>query len=232
MPVYNPRLSSIDIEETRRYAGLVASRKTFPENLLAEACQTVRLFIAPKTTWEIYAYDNVFHTIMADSPVLLTSENIISLLDGAVMVAVMAVTIGERLEEAVSEEFNRGSYIKALLLDAAGTNAVEEACSQAAKLIAVRAARLGCVIGKRFSPGYGDLDLSIQADILRLVGAEQIKIGITSSLMLMPRKSITAIIGIYPCELSVKMPVLEKSGCDFCCLPYCSAKKEELTVGK
>ncbi|MDR1702265.1 MAG: methionine synthase, partial [Sporomusaceae bacterium] len=128
MPIYNPRLLAVDVEETRRYAGLNRSRETFPESLLLEACAKAQLLITPKTTWEMYAYDSAFHTIMADEPLVLTSESIISLLEGAVMAAVLAATVGERLEEEVSDEFTRGSYIKGLLLDAAGTSAVEQAC--------------------------------------------------------------------------------------------------------
>lgn len=226
MHFYNPRLSAIDIEEARRYAGLATSKKTFPEHLLVEACAQAQLFISPKAVWEIYPYDIAFHTILAPEPLLLTSQSIIAALDGAVEAAVMAVTIGERLEEEVSEEFTRGSYTKALLLDAAGTAAVEQACDQTAALIARHAARVGCVAGKRFSPGYGDWDVSVQPDILRLSGATQIGVSVTQSMMLVPRKSVTAVIGIFPYQPSLQMPVMEKADCDDCPRPFCQARKE------
>jgi hypothetical protein len=174
----------------------------------------------------MYSYDAAFHTIMAQEPLLLTSESIISLLEGAVMVAVLAATIGERLEEEVSDEFTNGSYIKGLHLDAAGTSAVEQACDKTTAFIAQHAAQFGCVTGKRFSPGYGDFELNVQPDILRLANAREIGLGVTASMMLIPRKSVTAIIGVYPYRPTLKVPVIEKNNCDFCDQPQCDARKE------
>ena len=49
----------------------------------------------------------------------------------------------------------------------------------------------------RFSPGYGDFDLKYQKDILEYLDAnKKIGISLTDSLMMIPTKSITAIIGI------------------------------------
>ena len=49
----------------------------------------------------------------------------------------------------------------------------------------------------RFSPGYGDLPIELQRDFLTLLDASR-KIGLTAteSSMLVPSKSITALIGI------------------------------------
>ncbi len=49
----------------------------------------------------------------------------------------------------------------------------------------------------RFSPGYGDLELSVQKDVLSVLNADKflgIKLG--DNLVMTPRKSITAICGI------------------------------------
>ena len=47
----------------------------------------------------------------------------------------------------------------------------------------------------RYSPGYGDWDLTVQAELLRLVGAEAISVTCTETSILQPRKSVTAVIG-------------------------------------
>jgi hypothetical protein len=131
-----------------------------------------------------------------------------------------------RLEEEVSDEFTQGSYAKALLLDAAGTAAVEQTADQTALLIAQHAAPFGCVPGRRFSPGYGDFDVKVQPDILLLAGAEKIGVGVTASMMLIPRKSVTAIIGIYPYQPSLSIPLMEKNDCHICRQQLCQARKE------
>lgn len=49
----------------------------------------------------------------------------------------------------------------------------------------------------RFSPGYGDLPLKHQPDVLRLLEAQKrLGINLTSSGLMIPRKSVTAIMGI------------------------------------
>jgi cobalamin-dependent methionine synthase I len=49
----------------------------------------------------------------------------------------------------------------------------------------------------RFSPGYGDLPLSIQKDLICLTEANKyLHIDMQDSFLMIPQKSITAIIGI------------------------------------
>ncbi|MDR1702298.1 MAG: methionine synthase, partial [Sporomusaceae bacterium] len=99
-------------------------------------------------------------------------------------------------------------------------------CDKTSAFIARHAAQFGCVTGKRFSPGYGDFELTAQPDILRLANAQEIGLGVTASMMLIPRKSVTAIIGVYPYQPSLQLPIIEKSGCDVCRQPQCDARKE------
>ena len=50
---------------------------------------------------------------------------------------------------------------------------------------------------KRFSPGYGDLPLTVQPEILSLLESEKtLGLTITDGLLMKPQKSITAIVGI------------------------------------
>ena len=55
----------------------------------------------------------------------------------------------------------------------------------------------GSTLTPRFSPGYGDLSLDLQTDLIRITEAQK-HIGITLSenLIMIPTKSVTAIIGI------------------------------------
>ena len=55
----------------------------------------------------------------------------------------------------------------------------------------------------RYSPGYGDLPLSLQGDLLWLLDAPR-RVGLTvsPSHILLPRKSVTAILGISETPVS------------------------------
>ena len=74
----------------------------------------------------------------------------------------------------------------------------------------------------RYSPGYGDLPLTLQPRLLALLDAER-KIGLTltDTCLMTPRKSVTALFG-----LSSHPQVRHASGCQSCSLKEtCSYRK-------
>lgn len=225
MPLYHPRLTTVDLDETRRYAGL--SRKAdFPPALLAEACTQAQLLAMPKGVWQVYAYDQEAHTILADKPLVLTADGIIKHLIGAVEVAVMAVTIGLPLEQEVSNLFSNNQYTLGLLLDAAGTTAVETACDAVCTVIGQHAAHSGLTAGRRFSPGYGGWSIEVQPEVLDLASGAAIGLSVTDTKMLVPRKSVTAVVGLYPYHHSLNLPHQQEIACNKCGQPGCHARKE------
>ena len=64
----------------------------------------------------------------------------------------------------------------------------------------------------RFSPGYGDLPLGIQGSFLKMLNAQRrIGLTVTDSMLLIPSKSVTALIGISDAPVS-----RGKRGCGSC----------------
>ncbi len=89
------------------------------------------------------------------------------------------------------------SPAKALVLDAVGTAAIERFCD----ILCERWKRecSPAQIRTRFSPGYGDLALEFQVPLLRtLEAARHAGITLTESLLMIPQKSVSAIVGIGP----------------------------------
>ena len=75
----------------------------------------------------------------------------------------------------------------------------------------------------RFSPGYGDLPLEIQKDLCRMLNASR-RIGLTvsESMLMVPCKSVTAVIGI-----AEEPQDHRASGCEVCNLfRTCEFRKE------
>lgn len=225
MPIYHPRLLTVDPNETKRYAGL-GSKADFSAALLTEACTQAQLLATPKGVWQVYAYDQDSHTILSPNPFNLRGESIIRHLCGAVEVAVMAATIGQPLEQEVSNLFSRNQYTLGLLLDAAGTTAVEAVCDAVCNVISGQAARTGLTAGNRFSPGYGDWPIDVQPEILALAAGATIDLSVTDTKMLVPRKSVTAVIGLYPYHQALSLPHQQELSCDKCGQPGCHARKE------
>jgi hypothetical protein len=223
MPIYNPPLSAVDKEETRRYAGLRGA-VAFPEPLLDRACAEAQLFARPRAVWHIYPYDAAAAVIAGPLPLRLAGA-VARHLAGAAEVAVLAVTIGGALEEEAQRLFVAGEYTAGLLLDAAGTTAVEAAADAADAFIADQAARRGLSARSRFSPGYGDWAVTDQPLVTALADACAIGLKVTASCMLVPRKSVTAVIGLAPAGRDPDDTAC-RQGCAGCPQSNCPARKE------
>lgn len=221
MPVYNGTLHYIDEKEARRYAGLARSGD-FPDRLISEACLEAQILSIPQGNYECYPYDCTNAVIQSTPPLTLTGGVIEKHLAGCEQVAVLAVTIGNQIESAISQHFAQGQYTAAVLLDAAATAAVEMVADQVNALIDRQAAKLGCRTTRRFSPGYGNWAVTAQAAVTALADGQAIGVSVTETSMLEPRKSVTAIIGLVP----VQQPGnTQPSGCQSCQQPNCPSRK-------
>ena len=109
----------------------------------------------------------------------------------------MAATLGAQVDKKISY-YEKISITKSMIFDACATTAIEAGCDQVEEEIKEKVLAAGNEdITFRYSPGYGDLGIDIQKEILRILNAPK-KIGLTASKynMLLPTKSVTAIIGV------------------------------------
>ena len=119
------------------------------------------------------------------------SKDIAKNLCGCSEAFVFAVTLGHGTERLLSK-MSRLSAADFFVYDAVGSALAESVCDEAEKMIKKN---LKC--RPRFSPGYGDFPLSVQRDVLSLINAERlIGITLTDTNLMLPQKSITAILGI------------------------------------
>lgn len=210
----------LDLAEIRRYAGLRSS--DFDNERIRDAARLVQLLAEGCGSVCYYPYDKIHHAIVSDkTSLVLTGTSIHRHLDGAKEVAVLAVTVGEAVERAIEEAFADGNYSHGLLLDAAATTAVEMAADWLNHQIDTAAQKRGLSTAFRFSPGYGDWQITVQNDIIRLAQGDTIGIRVTEASMLLPRKSVTALIPLrdYPTEPCA-------NGCQTCPQKNCLSRKE------
>lgn len=130
------------------------------------------------------------------------------------------VTAGERLERRGAELARLGRSAEALLLDAAGSAAAEEAADRLCALVAgaalepASAERLSC----RVSPGYGDWPLAAQRLLFGLLPHSEVGVELLPSLMMRPRKSVSFAMWLD----AGGRPVPGLSGCGYCLLDRCA----------
>lgn len=124
----------------------------------------------------------------------LEGNDIAKHLHGCTQVAVMAVTLSASVD-ALIRSVQAQDMAEAVMLDAAAGSAVEYYCAQTEQEIVLRTDLPYHT--ERFSAGYGDFPLSIQGTLLRLLNAQRtIGLTVTQSNLLLPMKSVTAVIGL------------------------------------
>lgn len=221
MAIYNSPIFKVDPVETRRYAGL--QRAEFNQELIDNACLEAQLLIHPQGVWHIYDYNPATQEVVGEN-MILQGKSIGKHLHNCEKIIFLSATLGEEIEEQVTQSFADGKYSFSVLLDAAATTAVEQVADNMEKAIFNVVKRQGFAMKWRFSPGYGDWPIEQQPDVLRLAHGSEIGVSLTESLMLTPRKSITAVIGLYRpnnCDQETQT----KHDCNNCNKLDCASRK-------
>ena len=156
---------------------------------IAEMCRAVQ----PRTVWRQLP---VVHTAegVTVGGLLLHGNDIALHLTGCKEAVLIAATLSAGAD-ALIRRAERSDMTKALMLDAAAGAAIESVCNALEQTL--RQTLPYRYFTERFSPGYGDLPVTQQADVIRVLDASR-KIGLTVTphSTMLPMKSVTAVIGL------------------------------------
>ena len=202
-----------DIEETREKA--------------EHALQLLRRIAAPKYIYRIYPLVKTqLGYRLEGANILLSGKSAETMLRGCDFAVLLMCTIGFGFEAELRKK-QAVNMLDALVLDACGSALVEEGCDDAEREI--QQVLPGKYLSDRFSPGYGDLTLSLQKDILSALNAEKmLGVHLNDSLLFYPSKTVSAIIGI-----SDNMQPARIRGCDYCSMrESCALRKRGGSCGK
>lgn len=185
----------IQRQECLRYAGCRQDAAAEEKRLLEECLQEIDGRLTYQVCWERFpirwtegGLDLGF--VKTDSAGL--SKN----LEGAEEILLFAATIGLEMDRAIRRYTNL-SPAKALFFQAIGAERIESLCDAFCEEQAAALQAEGKFLKPRFSPGYGDLPLTLQKDIFRVLDCpRQIGLTLNESLLMSPSKSVTAIVGI------------------------------------
>lgn len=113
-------------------------------------------------------------------------------LQGYPNTVIFAATIGIAMDRLIMK-YSRLSPLKALCFQAIGAERIEALCDAFCNDLRSEKGETS----PRFSPGYGDLPLSFQTEIFKILDLpRKIGISLNSALLISPSKSVTAIVGI------------------------------------
>lgn len=208
-------ITEINRSEAFRYMGHGGGE--IPANIaaLADECERRLLdAISPKYVYAVYDIDigrEAEGVSVVNTPLVLTGTSIAAHLRVCERCVLMAATLGAGADSVI-RGYESVAMEKAVIADCMASAAVEQLCDAAEAEI--RNKLPGMNFTWRFSPGYGDLPLDIQRGFLEVLNAHR-RIGLTATenCILIPRKSVTAIIGVSPNEIPKG-----RRGCGSCSL--------------
>ena len=201
----------VPVDEALRYMG---AAKADPETRrLAEECaRTLEDRLVPRFLWRACRIDRDGGEIrLPEAGIALSGELARKMLAECDTAVLLVCTIGAGFDR-LEKEWEARDMARAAVMDTCGSAWTEAVCDAAEEEI--RGRFPGKYLTDRFSPGYGDLPLSLQADFLRALDGGR-KLGITAneSFLLLPCKSVTAVIG-----LSDRLQGAKIRGCAYCSL--------------
>lgn len=176
---------------------------------IRETCETVMRASAPR--WNYARFTLAAGCSLEETQIPLPGKDIQKHLDGCHACYLLALTLGTGIERDIRAA-EASEMTKAVILDLGASVLVEQYAQAAEDVLKKEAQKQGEFITGRFSPGYGDFPISLQPDFLRLTDAARaIGLSVNESNILLPRKSITAVIGIAGQEVKGHL-----AGCTHC----------------
>ncbi len=167
--------------------------------LLAKVLKENETLFTPRFVCALFAVGTVSPAVtLSGADVSFPGESIKKHLAGASHALLNAFTLGAQTDKRIKElSFSRPSESVAL-------NAIASVYAEmkADELLGREREKIeaeGFETSFRFCPGYGDLPLSANADIGRALSVEKkIGLSVTEGGLLLPRKSIIGVTGVYP----------------------------------
>ena len=191
-----------DLREITRYLGYYGV--TPDDDMLREIDQCIQELekvITPRFVYDrfdLMRKEEGEESVLSFGGIETGSRDLARNLKGCTGVYIMAVTLGPGPDRLVRRA-SVGRMSRALIYQAAAAAMTEAWCDEINERIRSEAARDGLYTRPRFSPGYGDLPLSVQKQISGLLNMpKEIGVSLTESLLMTPSKSVTALIGVSP----------------------------------
>jgi len=199
----------VDLAEAYRYMGGRGEPDGQEKKELEKAAEMIAESSNPRSIERFFSVDRSGDgVLLSETELLLPGKAVRALLKDCRECMIFCVTIGNEPEMLI-RRWEVENIAFAAALDACASSAVESLCEQEEKK-AIGSEEV--FLTDRFSPGYEDLPLSLQPDFCRLLDTgRKIGVMVSGSGVMIPRKSVTALVGIADRKQKSR-----DSGCSAC----------------
>ncbi|MBD3269540.1 MAG: hypothetical protein GF379_05100 [Candidatus Omnitrophica bacterium] len=135
--------------------------------------------------------------VIKSKDVIFKSISLSKALEGAEEMLIMGATAGGRICDYIEEDCRKGEVSRSVVFDAVASESVDSALDWIMDYFSYQLRRENKrFFPRRFSAGYGDFNLGSQKIIYDILKMDKIGVTINENFVLLPEKSVTAIIGI------------------------------------
>lgn len=197
----------IKYEEVLRYLGYSGQTiNTELKNIIRECILLTNNKINPRYVLRIYPIhkkiekdskgNSKYIVKLMNTSLEIESRDIYKLLEGCSECLLMATTLGIEIEREI-KKYSYSDLTKGIIIDSCATTAIEGVCDLVESKVREELLEQEKYITNRYSPGYGDLSININNEIINILRTQSnIGLTITDSNIMLPRKSVIAIMGI------------------------------------
>lgn len=148
---------------------------------------------------------------------ILSGRSMAARLAGSKEIYIFCLTIGPEIETTASRLMEDGEELRGYLLDRVGSFAVESMAENLERSLGRSCRAAGLSISDRVSPGYCDMPIEEQSKLDRVLGFSLAGVRLTKASVMVPRKSISGIVGVGPKGLFAA----KRRPCDNCDMERC-----------
>jgi hypothetical protein len=186
------KISNMEVLRYLRMGGTAADERI--SALIGELTDTFAANAAPKNVYGIWDCRLDSAAVTLDG-MTVKSGSLTKHLAGCRRVVLLAATLGTEVDTLL-RRYSVQDMEKAVIAQAVCAAMIEAYCEEIENEIRQSPMVSGLCPTTRFSPGYGDFDIAHQKDIVRLLNCDRrIGLTLTGGFMLIPSKSVTAVIG-------------------------------------
>lgn len=172
----------------------------------------------------VAARPKAIYRVMDRHDVKISGISLEKHLEGCRKVVVMALTLGIGVDNAIRKA-QVTDMAAAVIMDSGASVLTEMMCDDFEAYIREH---VDGYMTERFSPGYGDSPLELQKTVVTYIdGQRKIGLNVTADSLMMPRKSVTAFIGLADHPVTGRLAT-----CEECVLrDKCTLRREGKSCG-
>ena len=186
-----------DGRDAARFLGVKGAPDAALLERLAAAAAEVRAAASPRFVARLLPLRIDGDRLSFEGAFALESRFLARHLRGCDRAFLFVATLGAGVDRLVRGREAAGAMADAALLQAVAGELADSYCEDVVAELARDPAVAGCALRHRFSPGYGDVPLSIQPAFLAAVDApRRVGVSLTDAFLMVPTKSVSAFVGV------------------------------------